>query len=99
MDKQEESLVVLEKKIPDEETLTKTRTEELIKEPGACGTEEGEGGFGEAAHLEKATKQKEAALAPVLQKIEQNEKQTKPLNGQLAEVEKMIKQLEACRAT
>ena len=48
----------------------------------------------ETAQLEKERKQKEAALAPVLQKIEQNEKQAKPLKAQLAEVEKMIKQLE-----
>ena len=96
VDKQEESLVVLEKKIPDEETLTKTRTEELKKRTMALQEPEKKEkvALAETAQLEKATKQKEAALAPVLQKIEQNEKLTKPLKAQLAEVEKIIKQLE-----
>ena len=96
VDKQEESLVVLEKKIPDEETLTKTRTEELKKRTTVLAEPEKKekAALAETAQLEKATKQKEAALAPVLQKIEQNEKQTKPLKAQLVEVEKMIKQLE-----
>ena len=96
VDKQEESLVVLEKRIPDEETLTKTRTEELKKRTTALAEPEKKEktALAETAQLEKEPKQKEAALAAVLQKIEQNEKLTKPLKAQLAEVEKMIKQLE-----
>ena len=94
IDKQEESLPGLEKRVPEEDALTKTRTEELKKRTTTLAEPEKKEkvALAETVRLEKAFKQKEAALAPVLRKIEQNEKQTKPLKAQLAEVEKTIKQ-------
>ena len=96
VDKQEESLVVLEKKVSEQDALTKTRTEELKKRTATLVEPEKKekAALAETARLEKALKQKEAVLAPFLRKIEQNDKQTNPLKAQLAEVEKMIKQSE-----
>jgi len=96
VDKQEESLVVLEKKVSEQDALTKTRTEELKKRTTALVELEKKekAALAETARLEKARKQKEAVLAPVAQKIEQNDKQTNPSKAQLVEVEKMIKQSE-----
>jgi len=96
VDKLEESLVVLEKKVSEQDALTKTRTEELKKRNTALVEPEKKekAALAETARLEKARKQKESVLGPVVQKIEQNDKQANPLNAQLGEVEKMITQSE-----
>jgi WD40 repeat protein len=92
--KQEETLPGLEKRVPEEDALTKNRTEELKKRTTALAEPEKKEklALGEIVRLEKVLKQKEAVLAPAFQKIEQNDQQAKLLKAQLAEVEKTIKQ-------
>ena len=92
--KQEESLPALEKKIPEEEAVSKKLEEELKKRTTAlAGPEKTEkAALAETMRLESEFEKKETALAPVALKIEQNDQKTKALIKQITEAEEKIKQ-------
>jgi len=92
--KKEESLPALEKKIPQEEAVSKKLEEELKKRTTElAGSEKTEkAALAETIRLESELKKKESALAPFAPKIEQNGQKTQALKKQLAEAEEKIKQ-------
>tara|TARA_B100001057_G_scaffold264661_1_gene264861 strand:+ start:9098 stop:12490 length:3393 start_codon:yes stop_codon:yes gene_type:complete len=92
--KKEESLPVFEKRVPQEEAVSKKLEEELKKRTTAlAGPEKTEKAtLAETIRLESELKKKESVLAPFAPKIEQNGQKTQALKKQLAEAEEKIKQ-------